>query len=473
MPTLRAVAVILFVVEGACTADVVGSTSSTTPGPTGANGDDGASGKVVRIDDPTPTHLEAVTGGTSIALRWRPASTSAAIEHYVVRRDGTEIATVVPGSTINLADKEGTRYVDASVVPGVSYEYDVLAVDTTRTVSAPSEKIAVTPPTTTTPVPTITLDTAGAPDVADWLQNVVRPELETWFPKVADALAFPHYAPQTSFTIKVTEESAIAYTSADTITLGAAYFRQHPEDTGAVVHEATHIIQHDDHKIANGPSWLIEGIADFGRNYVYVDHVVPKPSVTRYYTDRFETTAYFLWWLKEHYDPDYPRKLNVAARNGTLDWTNMIVQDKTLDELWAEMMATTARSGPIRGIDDKCLDDPNRSITDGTRIQLWSCNNSIAQRWALRTDVDQTSNVIILGRCLDVANSSTTSGSAIQLWNCNGSMAQRWIARADGTLLNPNSGLCLSTTSGSSSLGTTIELQACTGNASQRWALPK
>ncbi|MEU7466892.1 RICIN domain-containing protein, partial [Streptomyces griseofuscus] len=31
----------------------------------------------------------------------------------------------------------------------------------------------------------------------------------------------------------------------------------------------------------------------------------------------------------------------------------------------------------------KCLDDPNRSATAGTRLRIWGCNGTNAQRWHL------------------------------------------------------------------------------------------
>ena len=31
----------------------------------------------------------------------------------------------------------------------------------------------------------------------------------------------------------------------------------------------------------------------------------------------------------------------------------------------------------------KCLDDPNSSTTEGTQVQIWTCNGTGAQRWNL------------------------------------------------------------------------------------------
>ncbi|WP_132212438.1 ricin-type beta-trefoil lectin domain protein [Kribbella steppae] len=38
------------------------------------------------------------------------------------------------------------------------------------------------------------------------------------------------------------------------------------------------------------------------------------------------------------------------------------------------------------------------------------------------------------GRCLDIDHSSIVPGTKIQLWDCNGTQAQRWTRPADGTL---------------------------------------
>lgn len=129
--------------------------------------------------------------------------------------------------------------------------------------------------------------------------------------------------------------------------------------------------------------------------------------------------------------------------------------------------AGSGGAGPITGIGGKCVDVQSSNTADGTPIQLWTCNGTGAQRWAVRGGT-----LVALGKCLDVASSGTANGTKVQLWTCNGTGAQTWQAQANGTLRNPQSGRCLDATGGSSADGTRLVIWDCTGAANQVWRLP-
>ncbi|MFD6365298.1 ThuA domain-containing protein, partial [Streptomyces roseolus] len=57
------------------------------------------------------------------------------------------------------------------------------------------------------------------------------------------------------------------------------------------------------------------------------------------------------------------------------------------------------RSGPVKGVNGKCLDVDNSQSADGTKIQLWTCNGTGAQTWTIAGD----GTVKALGKCLDVS----------------------------------------------------------------------
>jgi len=124
-------------------------------------------------------------------------------------------------------------------------------------------------------------------------------------------------------------------------------------------------------------------------------------------------------------------------------------------------------AGPITGIGGKCVDVNGAGTADGTKIQLWTCNGSAAQRWM---PVGSTWHA--LGKCLDVSGGGTANGTVVQLWTCNGTGAQNWSAQADGTLRNPQSGKCLDATGGSTADGTQLIIWSCSGTPNQKWALP-
>jgi hypothetical protein len=87
-------------------------------------------------------------------------------------------------------------------------------------------------------------------------------------------------------------------------------------------------------------------------------------------------------------------------------------------------------SGPIAGLSGKCLDDAGSSTADGNPVQLYSCNNTLAQQWKLTGDTLQ-----VLGKC--AAANGTANGTKILLATCDGSAAQKFTVRsADQSLYN-------------------------------------
>ena len=125
-------------------------------------------------------------------------------------------------------------------------------------------------------------------------------------------------------------------------------------------------------------------------------------------------------------------------------------------------------AGPITGLAGKCLDVAGAGTADGTKIQLYTCNGTEAQRWT----VTPNATVKALGKCLDVAGGSTANGTRAQLWTCNGTGAQNWAAQADSTLRNPQSGRCLDVSENNPADGQQIHIWDCLGTANQKWTLP-
>ncbi|MFD4874272.1 lectin [Streptomyces sp. NPDC058420] len=128
------------------------------------------------------------------------------------------------------------------------------------------------------------------------------------------------------------------------------------------------------------------------------------------------------------------------------------------------------RIGPITSgvASNLCVDDANSSTTDGSHVQIWTCNSTYAQDWIVAGDGTLRS----LGKCLDADHSGTTNGTLIQLWTCNGSGAQQWTAGANGSLINPQSKLCLDDPNSTTTTGTQLQLYTCNGSAAQNWKLP-
>jgi type 1 glutamine amidotransferase len=125
------------------------------------------------------------------------------------------------------------------------------------------------------------------------------------------------------------------------------------------------------------------------------------------------------------------------------------------------------RTGPIRGLADKCLDVAGSNTADGTKIQLYTCNNTGAQNWTV-----QSPSIRALGKCLDVSGGGTANGTRVQLYTCNNTGAQSWAPQADGTIRNPQSGRCLDVSENNPADGQQIHIWDCLGAANQKWVLP-
>ncbi|MFH8466168.1 ThuA domain-containing protein [Streptomyces sp. NPDC017991] len=126
------------------------------------------------------------------------------------------------------------------------------------------------------------------------------------------------------------------------------------------------------------------------------------------------------------------------------------------------------RTGEVKGVNGKCLDIDNAQTTDGTKVQIWTCNGSAAQKWTTGSD----GTLKALGKCLDVSGGGNADGTKVQLWTCNGSGAQTWATQSDGTVRNPQSGKCLDASGGTWNDGTAVHLWTCHTNANQKWTLP-
>ncbi|MGW6943478.1 ricin-type beta-trefoil lectin domain protein [Streptomyces xanthophaeus] len=114
----------------------------------------------------------------------------------------------------------------------------------------------------------------------------------------------------------------------------------------------------------------------------------------------------------------------------------------------------------ITGLSGKCLDVESGSSTDGTAVQLYSCNGTRAQQWRLTGDTVQA-----LGKCL-----AAQDGRAV-LVTCNGSAQQKFIYRStDKTLYNAAANSCVDVPHSNDADGTDLLIYACNGHGNQQWA---
>ncbi|MQY11011.1 Endo-1,4-beta-xylanase A [Streptomyces sp. RB5] len=119
----------------------------------------------------------------------------------------------------------------------------------------------------------------------------------------------------------------------------------------------------------------------------------------------------------------------------------------------------------IRGVGSgRCVDVPNVSTADGTRVQLWDCNNGTNQQW---TQTASGELRVYGNKCLDAGGSG--NGAGIQIYSCWGGDNQKWRLNSDGSIVGVQSGLCLDAVGAGTANGTQIQLYSCSGGSNQRW----
>lgn len=327
--------------------------------------------------------------------------------------------------------------------------------------------------------PTITLDYSEAPEFGVWAQGTLLPIVSDWYRVLGDRYAYPSYVPYKSLSIKVDGRyTGAAYTSGSNIVIGADFFRARMYDApGAVLHEVTHVIQGNPNGGTNLPGWVIEGMADYTREHVYNDRAARPATSTETYLNGYSPAANLLYYA-EKYDAGLVKKINVAGWKRTYtDSLFKTLTGRTIAQLWTEMTGQPITNpGPIsNAYSGKCFDLPNYSTSDGTLIQLQTCNGSDAEKWIFAGINKSSTTGVIRGytgnKCLDVAYSGLTDGTKVWYWNCNYSAAQTWVIQDNGALKNLNSGKCLQPVGKSTLDGTKLEISTCDGSAHQNWKL--
>lgn len=130
-----------------------------------------------------------------------------------------------------------------------------------------------------------------------------------------------------------------------------------------------------------------------------------------------------------------------------------------------------------------CMDVSGASPSNGTSVQSWSCNSTIAQVWSLAPVKIASGTAYqlvsaISGSCLDVDGVSLQDGGLIHEWQCLGASQsnQLWQIYPFGNsyeLVSVNSGKCLDMTAGNTANGVQLQQWGCSQgqNPNQLWNL--
>jgi endo-1,4-beta-xylanase len=122
-------------------------------------------------------------------------------------------------------------------------------------------------------------------------------------------------------------------------------------------------------------------------------------------------------------------------------------------------------TGTIVGVaSGRCVDVPNASQTNGTRVQLYDCHGQTNQSW---TYTSSKQLQVYGSKCLDANGGATANGTGIIIYDCNGGPNQQWNINANGTISGVQSGRCLDVWGTGN--GQQIQLYDCHGQTNQQW----
>jgi hypothetical protein len=190
-----------------------------------------------------------------------------------------------------------------------------------------------------------TMDTTIAPDLTEWADQQLRPVVQEWYPKLVGMLPSEGFVARTNVTIRFRDTMGGTPASAGGgfINCNAGWFRRElkREALGSVVHEMVHVVQsygrvrRDDPTATRMPGWLVEGIPDYIRWFLYEPQTkgaeITARNISRAkYDASYRITGNFLNWVTQKYDTNIVQKLNAAGRAA-----------KYREELWKEYTGQT------------------------------------------------------------------------------------------------------------------------------------
>jgi hypothetical protein len=190
------------------------------------------------------------------------------------------------------------------------------------------------------------IDTAAAPELADWAQHQLAPVLAAWYPKIVGMLPSDGYTAPAHFYLTVRPMDGVAYTSGTNVDVSSSWCmdQMHGEAVGSLVHELVHVVQQYHHR--DNPGWLVEGMADYirwflyepqshGADVVWMQH--RGKNFTPRYDGSYRVTANFLNWTMEKYDTNIVAEVSATMRDGkyTEDFWKQHT-GKTVQDLGAE-----------------------------------------------------------------------------------------------------------------------------------------
>lgn len=124
-------------------------------------------------------------------------------------------------------------------------------------------------------------------------------------------------------------------------------------------------------------------------------------------------------------------------------------------------------------------DVTSASTVNGARVQLYSSNNTNAQKYRFESIGNGTYKIVNVnsGKVLDVSSGSTANGAALQQYTSNNTVAQQWTVRNYGSgkivLVSVNANKAVDIPSGNAVQQAQLQLYSPNGTVAQQWLVAK
>ena len=194
-----------------------------------------------------------------------------------------------------------------------------------------------------------------APELRPWAEDTAR-LCEQWYDALHAAIGADDVRSADRVTLTLSRSyKGVAQAGRDHILGAVAWFAAHPDDRGALIHETVHIIQqYPGYGTDRAPAWLVEGLDDYIRFFVYEPGKAgPVPPRQARYDASYRITASFLDYLVRTHDRDLVAKLDRALR--TRQYTPAFFEQATgkpvatLNDEWRKSLGiTVAADEPAR-----------------------------------------------------------------------------------------------------------------------------
>ena len=147
----------------------------------------------------------------------------------------------------------------------------------------------------------------------------------------------------------------------------------------------------------------------------------------------------------------------------------------------SDVSITTGVSMIITSVANKKLvtDVTSASTANGARVQLYSSNNTNAQKYRFESIGNGTYKIVNInsGKMLDVAGGSTVNGAALQQYTSNNTVAQQWTVRNYGSgkiaLVSVNANKAVDIPGGNAVQQAQLQLYSPNGTVAQQWLVAK